>query len=252
MIGLVGTAIWYAKVIPTHMLANVPVAVTTQEYVHWNNSLIWLLVFGLTFVSWVLWLSVKHSGKVHGAKYVISALVLFAILGQFERVREFIRKPFIIGNYMYANGIRVDDYPLLQRDGILQHATYASVRDITSDNQISVGREVFEQTCTRCHTVNGVNSIRDQLKNMYGEKLWQSDVIAAYIDNMHGARYFMPPFPGNKAELNALSVYLASLQKRAIAFYGVQHTGIPTPDKISTATVYGKLPDLEKIHGDQH
>jgi mono/diheme cytochrome c family protein len=152
---------------------------------------------------------------------------------------------------MYANGIRVEDYPLLQRDGILQHATYASIRDITDDNKVSAGREVFEQTCTRCHTVNGINSIRSQLKKMYGDKLWQSDVIAAYIENMHGARYFMPPFPGNKAELNALAVYLSTLQKRATAFNGVQINGIPKPDKISAATFYGALPNLDAPHGVQ-
>ena len=251
MLALVFASIWYYQVIPQHMFANIPVAVTTQEFVSWNSSLKWLLIVGLSFVGWVLWSSVKQPGKVHGAKYIVSVLLLFAMLGQFERVREFIRKPFIIGNYMYANGIRVEDYPLLQRDGILQHATYASIRDITDDNKVSAGREVFEQTCTRCHTVNGINSIRSQLKKMYGDKLWQSDVIAAYIENMHGARYFMPPFPGNKAELDALAVYLSTLQKRATAFNGVQINGIPKPDKISASTFYGTLPNLDAPHGVQ-
>lgn len=250
MLGLIVASIWYYQVIPNHMLANIPVAVTTQEYVSWNGRLKLLLIVGLFYVGRVLWLSVKRPGQVHGAKYLVSVLLLFAMLGQFERVREFIRKPFIIGNYMYANGIRVADYPLLQRDGILQHATYAGIREVTADNQISAGREVFEQTCTRCHTVNGVNSIRGQLKKMYGGKPWKSEVIAAYIENMHRARYFMPPFPGNKAELDALAIYLASLQKRAAAFNGAQINGIPKPDKISAATVYGTLPNLSITHGE--
>lgn len=251
MLALIAAAYWYYQVIPEHMLANVPVAVTTQEYVLWNSRLKWLLIVGLMFVGWVVRATIKRPGQVHGAKYLASVLVLFALLGQFERVREFIRKPYIIGNYMYANGIRVADYPLLQRDGILQHATYASIREITDDNQLSAGREVFEQTCTRCHTVNGVNSIRGQLKNMYGDKPWRPAVIAAYLENMNGARYFMPPFPGNKAELNALAAYLASLQKRAAAFNGVQVMGIPMPDKISASTHYGNLPDLAANHGEQ-
>jgi len=251
MLTLVIASVWYYQVIPQHMLANIPVAVTTQEYVSWNSSLKWLLTIGLSFVGWVLWSSIRHPGQVHGAKYLASVLLLFAMLGQFERVREFIRKPFIIGNYMYANGIRVEDYPLLQRDGILQHATYAGIREVTADNKVAAGREVFEQTCTRCHTVNGINSIRGQLKTMYGDKPWQPEVIAAYIENMHGARYFMPPFPGNKAELDALSVYLASQQKRATAFNGAQTNGIPKPDKISASTVYGTLPNLANPHGEQ-
>jgi len=252
LLGLILASIWYYRVIPDHMLANIPVAFATQEYVGWNGRLKVLLIVGLIYVGRILWVSVKRPGQVHGAKYLLSAVLLFAMLGQFERVREFIRKPFIIGNYMYANGIRVEDYPLLQRDGILQHATYAGIREVTADNQASAGREVFEQACTRCHTVNGVNSIRAQLKNMYGDKPWQSEAIAAYVENMHGARYFMPPFPGNKAELNALAVYLASLQKRAAAFNGVQINGIPKPDHIATAISYGALPNLAAPHGEHH
>lgn len=239
-------SIWYYQVVPAHMMANLPVAITTQAYTDWNANLKWLLILGVLFVAWILWAGIKRPSEVHGFKYLAASLVLFLMLGQFERVREFIRKPFIIGGYMYANGIRVDEYPLLQRDGVLQHALYANVRNINADNQIQAGQAVFELTCTRCHTVKGVNSIREQLVNMYGNKTWDAEVIEAYIENMHGARYYMPPFPGNKAELKALSAYLASLQRRsrAVALDGAQTVGIPKPDEISSAISYGKLPNF--------
>lgn len=243
MVGLIVASFWYYQVVPEHMLANIPVAITTQAYTDWNRNLKWLLILGSVLIIWVLKDGVRSPQAVHGAKYAVSVLVLFMMLGQFERVREFIRKPFIIGNYMYANGIRVSDYPLLQRDGLLQHATYTDTREITEDNQTSAGQEIFELACTRCHTVKGVNGIKAQLTNMYGKKTWKPAVIAAYIENMQGARYFMPPFPGNASELKALSIYLASLQNRALAINGVQNIGISKPDSISSATVYGTLPD---------
>ncbi|WP_426991597.1 c-type cytochrome [Methylomonas sp. CM2] len=235
---------WYSSVVPAHMLANIPVAITTQAYTDWLANFKWVLIAGLLFVGWVLADSLRRPGRLHGGQYVAAALVLCVMLGQFERVREFIRKPFIIGNYMYANGIRVADYPLLRRDGILKHAVYAGVRDIRSDNQTIAGREVFQLTCTRCHTVKGVNGIRAQLVRMYGDQRWNADVIAAYLENMHGARYFMPPFPGNQEELTALAVYLASLQNRAQSYEGVQVTGIPKPDHVAASTHYGSIPDL--------
>lgn len=239
-------SIWYYQVVPVYMMANLPIAITTQAYTEWNTSLKWLLILGVLFVAWILRAGIKRPGEIHGMQYFTASLVLFLMLGQFERVREFVRKPFIIGGYMYANGIRVDEYPLLQRDGILQHALYTSVRNINADNQVQAGREVFGLTCTRCHTVRGVNSIREQLVNMYGSKTWNPAVIEAYVENMHGARYYMPPFPGNKAELKALSAYLASLQRgsRVVAFDGAQTIGIPEPDEISSAISYGKLPDF--------
>lgn len=250
VVALAVSSIWYYQVVPGHLMANLPVAITTQAYTDWNTKLKWLLIFGLLFVSWVVYVGRKRPDNMRGFKYVLASLVLFLMLGQFERVREFIRKPFIINGYMYANGIRVDEYPLLQRDGLLQHAMYAKVRTINADNQLEAGQEVFKMACTRCHTVKGVNSIRDQLVNMYGDKkAWDAAVIEAYVENMHGARYYMPPFPGNKEELKALSLYLANLQKRggsgsAVALEGAQIVGIPQPDKVSSAISYGKLPDL--------
>ncbi|MGD7035547.1 c-type cytochrome [Methylotuvimicrobium buryatense] len=244
---LVVAAIWYYRVVPLYMLDSIPVAITTQEYVNWHNSLKWLMVLGLIYVGIVLRGSIKRPGEISLYRYGVSTLILFAVLGQFERVREFIRKPFIIGQYMYANGIRVDEYPLLKRDGILQHATYAANREIGEDNRLQAGKDIFALACTRCHTVRGVNGIDYQLRRMYGDRPWEADVIAAYLENMHGARYFMPPFPGNDTELKALAAYLASLQINTEPYHGAQITGIPRPDSISGSTRYGQLPDLSRF-----
>ncbi len=94
--------------------------------------------------------------------------LVLVMLGSFERVREFIRKPFVIANYMYANGIRADVVPLLQEDGVLAHATYVSSRTITPANREEAGRELFLICCTRCHTTSGVNSVLTKLTNLYG------------------------------------------------------------------------------------
>ncbi|CAD6878105.1 Cytochrome c family protein [Methylomonas albis] len=244
---LIFASVWYYNVVPGHMLESLPVAIATQDYVSWHSSLKWLLIIGLIFVGLTIRASFKCPGEVSMKRYAFSVLLLFAMLGQFERVREFIRKPFIIGQYMYANGIRVEEYPLLQRDGLLQHAIYAGIREVTPDNTLHAGREVFAQACTRCHTVKGVNGIRAQLQRMYGDKPWDAKIITAYLENMHNARYFMPPFPGNNEELKALSAYLASLQKNAEPFHGAQVSGIPKPDSVATSTSYGFLPDLSKV-----
>lgn len=240
-------SIWYYNVVPGLMLESLPVAIATQDYVTWHSSLKWLLIIGLIFVGLTMRASFKYPGEVSIKRYALSVLLLFAMLGQFERVREFIRKPFIIGQYMYANGIRVEDYPLLKRDGLLQHAIYNDIREITPENTLHAGREVFAQACTRCHTIKGVNGIRAQLQRMYSDKPWDAKIITAYLENMHNARYFMPPFPGNDEELKALSAYLASLQTNAEPFHGAQITGIPKPDSIATSTSYGFLPDLSNV-----
>jgi mono/diheme cytochrome c family protein len=152
------------------------------------------------------------------------------LLGSFERVREFIRKPYVIANYLYANGVRVDDLPLLQRDGLLPHATYARIRRITPENRSQAGQEVFLIACTRCHTARGMNSIDVKLTKMFGPGPWEGSIISGYLRNMHGPRPFMPPFPGNEAELDALTAWLVEQHGRPERLAGAQVVGVrPAP-----------------------
>jgi hypothetical protein len=144
-------------------------------------------------------------------------------------VREFIRKPYIINNYMYANGLRVADYPLLQEEGLLTHATHTSVHKVTDKNRWEAGRELFRLSCTRCHTTNGVNGLRERLTAMYGPGPWDRDVVKAYLRSMHLTRRFMPPFPGTDREAGALADYLVSLHDEATALPGDQNAGVPRP-----------------------
>ena len=221
---------WYYNAVPKTMIGNLPVALGTQAFANWYAGFKVMLMVGPLLAAAVLAGNYFKPGRVPVAVYLVPVVLMFALLGQFERVREFIRKPYVIGNYMYANGIRVEDYPLLQRDGILKYATYTRVRTITPENQLQAGREVFILACTRCHTVAGVNSVRAKLQGMYGDNSWNADAIAAYVDNIHGARNYMPPFPGNQLELKALGVWLASLQAHRDTLEGVQTIGIPEPD----------------------
>jgi mono/diheme cytochrome c family protein len=140
-------------------------------------------------------------------------------------VREFIRKPYVIGEYMYANGIRVDDYPLLKEEGVLPHATYSTVREVTDENRLEAGAEVFRLTCTRCHTATGVNAVPDRLRAMHGGGTWDRETVKYYLLGMHTARPFMPPFPGTEVEAGALADYLIELRRTGQPTVGAQDGG---------------------------
>src|SRR5690606_19750163 len=165
--------------------------------------------------------------KVGFGLVVIPRLVVLGCLGIFRRVREFVRKPYVIGSYMYLNLLREGDYPFYRKDRILKHATYTSVHEITPDNKVMAGRDVFMLTCSRCHTTNGVNSIVDVFENMYGkDKPLNEQAMASYIPGMHQGRAFMPPFPGNKKELEALVAYIKQLQSSGESLQGAQTDGV--------------------------
>ncbi len=143
---------------------------------------------------------------------MFAAILLFvvsgALIGEFERVREFVRKPYIIYGYMYANGVRVIDVPLLNKEGYLKQATFVpeEYRTITAANKVKSGEYLYKMQCRYCHTINGVNAIKERVKGM--------DEAAIYhrIGALNSpATPFMPPFTGTDDERHALAAFLATL-----------------------------------------
>jgi mono/diheme cytochrome c family protein len=114
---------------------------------------------------------------------------------------------------MYANGVRVIDMPLLERDGYLKHAQFVppEFRQVSAngDNKLKVGQYVYQMQCRYCHTVNGINAITARVKG------WNEETIDNRISALHAnVTPFMPPFAGNVAERQALSAYLYDLSSQ--------------------------------------
>jgi hypothetical protein len=135
-----------------------------------------------------------------------------ALIGEFERIREFVRKPYIIYGYMYANGIRVQDMPLINKEGYLKQAVYLpeNLRQITPENKVKVGEYLYQFECRYCHTVNGVNAIKARVKG------WDEATIYHRLGQLNSASTpFMPPFAGTDEERAALAAYLVTLNGAA-------------------------------------
>ncbi len=231
--------LYYYYKIPGMMLDNIPVAMATQAYQNWYDSIFYFLV-ALIVVSMTvtIWTSLKPK---YSSKYLMLAtfIVTMLTMGSFERVREFIRKPFVLEEYMYSNQLRVEDYDLFQKEGILKHSLYAKNAEINDLNKIAAGKEVFMITCSRCHTVSGVNSVVTRFTDMYspnGEPL-DSLRMVNYIPVMHKARYFMPPFPGTAAEAEALVSFIKSERQSMNYLPGAQSEGVSLSQKQTNSSV---------------
>lgn len=236
-------AINYYRVIPEAMTANMSTAVGTMDFEQYYSLLKYIILIATSSLALLaIWTLIKPK-KVNLIIVVIPFVLSLGFLGIFERVREFIRKPYVIGNYMYSNLIREEDYPLLQRDGLLKHATYTSITTITPSNKLEAGRDVFMIACSRCHTSQGINSIIFVFEKMYGAgKPLDINSMKAYIPNMHNGRTYMPPYPGNEAELDALAHYIFYLQQSGATLEGAQSIGATiNPDHTVEKFIENKL-----------
>lgn len=233
---------WYYEVVPAAMKDNLAVSTLTLQFSGWLDELLTMALVTVIAIVAVVQLALSRPRWLPRAALVVPFVAILWMTGHFERVREFIRKPYVVGRYMYANGLRVDDYPLLARDGLLTYATYSSpltmtetaaVPDGTSKEErdaalarLQRGKDVFMNACSRCHTTNGVNAVSAHLQRMFGDQTWSPALTTDYLQNMHNAQPYMPPFPGARDELLDLAVYLQQLQHNRTAVPGAQQSGV--------------------------
>ena len=236
-------AYMYYRAMPDAMTANMSTAVGTITFAQYYDLLMYFAFGGVAFTLIIAILGIYKTRLLKPYMVVIPVITAMAYLGFFERVREFIRKPYIISQYMYSNLLLKDDYVVYKQDGILKHATFTSVNEVTDDNKVEAGKNVFAITCSRCHTTQGINSIVYVFDRMYGSTGKPLDVtsMAAYMPNMHTGRTFMPEFPGNEKEAEALAEYIKYLQQSDEVFQGAQEEGISiNPNNTATAIINKK------------
>ncbi len=139
---------------------------------------------------------------------ILLGLIAFLATGSMEFVREGIRKPYIIYDYMYSNGIRLDEVDELNKKGVLEWAPWTLVSmGVEKDNLTSLqrGEAIYKAQCMRCHTFNGVNGVVPLIRN------WPESAIDHELENLHEKNFFMPPFIGPEKDRKDLTLYLLNL-----------------------------------------
>jgi len=126
------------------------------------------------------------------------------IMGGFEWTREAARRPYVINEVMYSSSILKKDVNELNQKGYLRTALWVRNSEVSEDNLLEAGQELFMHQCYACHTVNGKNN---DIVRATGTMSYPA--LVSYIRRIHEVRYFMPPFAGTELESRALAVYIA-------------------------------------------
>ena len=170
-------------------------------------------------------------------------------MGGGEWVREVLRKPYVIGGYMFVNGVRLpppadaprpppdavsatgsDRFTLdaLDRDGVLSASVWASPAPEGGDEiarRAADGEQMFRLECAVCHTRDGYLGIRKLVAGLGPGAVGR--IVSRLAVPVHatgqpsdwaspGPRLIswrgrrMPPFVGTDEERRALALYLSS------------------------------------------
>lgn len=158
-----------------------------------------------------------YFGLIRGGRYINleTSLLLLAIAfiatGSMEFVREGVRKPYVIQDVLYSNGVPTyDGWPQrLQNEGGLVFMPFArapgqSVADIRALPLHESGAYVYRAQCRACHEIDGFNGIRPLVAG-------KSRKLLLSILHELDAYGYMPPFLGDDYEMRALTEHLLKL-----------------------------------------
>ncbi|MEW6236542.1 MAG: cytochrome ubiquinol oxidase subunit I [Candidatus Omnitrophota bacterium] len=145
---------------------------------------------------------------------ILLGAIAFIATGSMEFVREGIRKPYVIYDYMYSNGILKADEAALNEKGVLGWAPWTAVAmgvEAGTMTPVQRGEALYRAQCLRCHTVDGTNGIVPLIKN------WPEESITHALETLHVEQYYMPPFIGPEKDKNDLTLFLRELAEKGSA-----------------------------------
>lgn len=192
----------YYHVLPKQIEHLISTGLMTTKYANYAYfSKIFFFIIVLLLIVLGLILLVKRKDYVI-ISFVPLILMVFAA-GQFERVREFIRKPFTIHQYLYSNSIRKSEVPFLNKQGILNYSGWAARTAKETDPVLRNGEMIFKMECSTCHTYTGINGITKKTNILQNK-----DLINNFLKTYKRSHPYMPPFTGTEEEREALAAYL--------------------------------------------
>ena len=198
LVAAIPFAFWYVAVLPESSQALVLGKSPTIALV-----LPWGLIGIVLFFLVALFAGVWRPNLNMKPVAIVSMVAALMILGGFEWVREAARRPYVLNDLMYSNGVLKSQEELLNSGGFIKHAIWTENVAIDETNIQEVGKELFINQCYACHTLGGGNNdIIPATMNM------SFRALKSYLAKIHDIRYFMPPFFGTEQERVALAAYI--------------------------------------------
>jgi mono/diheme cytochrome c family protein len=207
---------WWEAALPDtvrHLFAGSSPALATLAST--RHLTLWALAAVLALALLLLVLVPKLARTVPALVLMLAAFLFF---GSYERLREGVRKPFLIHSHMFSNGLLVSDIESINEGGLAAHSGWVAAA--MGEDRLAAGRQIFRTQCSSCHTMNGYQAITPVLPDdpdmTFGVLYALYEMGEAFIDHERGSMIdtseldypYMPPFVGSEEELELLAEYL--------------------------------------------
>jgi mono/diheme cytochrome c family protein len=202
---------WYYLAVPAALRTQALFSVLTSHLSQTPQVFFWVNGLGM-FCLLALGLVTLGRGR-WAARLLIGPALLASLLivAQVERMREFMRGPYLLPGYMFTNQVLLKEKPFFDREGILAQSVWFNLAAPRpgADTETARGAYLFAQNCSMCHTLSGVNAMDRRLRGR------PEDGIRVIIGHTHDLVPFMPPFSGTDEELQTLAAFLYGIARKS-------------------------------------
>ena len=210
---------WWEAVLPDTVTAlflgsppTLTVLATTRSFTLW----------ALTVVGVLALLAVPKLAR--GLTAVILSAAAVGFFAGYERLREGIRKPFLIHSHLFSNGLLVSRIDDLNASGFAVASGWVASGD---PSPAALGRRIFAAQCASCHTIDGYQAIAPLLPTLgdverlvaddppgSSERVFQTECASCHPDVDHVEMASMLP---TAADLRADPEMILDLNQGMIA-----------------------------------
>jgi mono/diheme cytochrome c family protein len=209
---LLGTG-WYFNVIPPAFKTFALFSVLTSNFSQTPVIFPVANVIAASLLLLLIFIAIR--GYVSLSKVLILPILIISLgfVTEYERIREFIRGPYLMPGYMFTNQVLIEESPWLDHENILKHSFWYPPPGKPND-AVNQGAFLFSHNCSMCHTIGGINDIRKRVDGRTKDAIF---VILGHTDEMIP---FMPPFSGTDHERQILATFLYHLSTGQVKMDG--------------------------------
>jgi cytochrome bd ubiquinol oxidase subunit I len=200
--------IWYYMMVPSSQQALLTLGIDTINagtFSTVTRMALVIIVTSATIVGVAYYLAYRNPLDFNLSHAMAVLLLALIATGAGEYSREMLRKPYVIGHWMYSNGVRVPNVERINQQGYLANSEWVWNQSASS---YSRGEAIFRGECGSCHTMDGYRPMRQLLSGRDRAN------IGAFVTMLHDYkpdmpyRRFMPPMAGTPQDINDLTDFL--------------------------------------------
>ncbi|MGA2833549.1 MAG: cytochrome ubiquinol oxidase subunit I [Terracidiphilus sp.] len=219
--------IWYLWMVPESQRALLTLGIGTigsGTFSVVTRIALLIIITSATIVGVAYFLAYRNPRDFNLSHAIALLLLALMATGAGEYSREMLRKPYVIGRWMFSNGVRVPYVSRFNQEGYLAHSMWVwqDPRPMFLDNietpgedkmsdlptSYSRGEAIFRGECGSCHTLNGYRPLAKLLAGR------DQANIHSFITMLHDYKAdspyhrFMPPMVGTKQDIDDLTNFL--------------------------------------------